>query len=200
MSATAAMLKERAIVAHATKQRVLGSTVVSRDLPPHHPTYAATHSRHRGPQMQAGAVPAARPPAYELADRRLVSLGSELRQRDVNRVKAATKADAARSRRTMLRELAQADPLDVEPRPQTAPARGPPQFAPEPPTRAEVLARMRREGRSGAAGSTHLMSDAVGSALPSADEMVARRSTAATASDIRAKHRSSKFILAQLGS
>ena len=44
------------------------------------------------------------------------------------------------------------------------------------------------------------MSDAVGSALPSADEMVARRSTAATASDIRAKHRSSKFILAQLGS
>ena len=89
--------------------------------------------------------------------------------------------------------------LDVE-RPQTAPARGPPQFAPEPPTRAEVLARMRREGRSGAAGSTHLMSDAVGSALPSADEMVARRSTAATASDIRAKHRSSKFILAQLGS
>ena len=143
------MLKERAIVAHATKQRVLGSTVVSRDLPPHHPTYAATHSRHRGPQMQAGAAPAARPPAYELADRRLVSLGSELRQRDVNRVKAATKADAARSRRTMLRELAQADPLDVEPRPQTAPARGP-QFAPELPTRAEVLARMRREGRSGA--------------------------------------------------
>ena len=59
---------------------------------------------------------------------------------------------------------------------------------------------MRKEGLSGAAGSTHLMSDAVGSALPSADEMVARRSTAATASDIRAKHRSSKFILAQLGS